>query len=98
MNVNQNISKLIIAFSVKGKQIKINQFGFWAEKGDIKKYCHKYVVYMQESIDIWNYEEGKVETTMKYVLKEEFYKKVELLKYLVEEYKKIGSEADGRGI
>lgn len=100
MNINQNISKLLYALKQKGQIYKINSFKFYSEKND--RYCTKYVIYKKiliEDIEII-YAEGEpfnklIECVEKYKQQKECYSKVDLMKYLAEEYKKIGSEADG---
>lgn len=93
MNVNQNINKLLYALSMKGKIYKINSFQFYSEKNC--KYCTKYQILKREQVEVYNEETDKFELQDKYDLKEEYYSKVDVLKYLIEEHKK-GSEADGR--
>ena len=46
-------------------------------------------------IKIYNVEEDKIEFVEKYEIKKECYSKIDLMKYLVAEYRK-GSEAGGR--
>lgn len=93
MNINQNINKLLYALSMKGKIYKINSFQFYSEKNC--KYCTKYQILKREQVEVYNEETDKFELQDKYDLKEEYYSKVDVLKYLIEEHKK-GSEADGR--
>lgn len=91
MNVQNNINKLLYALRQKGKIYKINSFKFYSEKND--KYCTKYQISKKELIEILN-EYGEIEYIEKYNTDYECYSKIDILKYLVEEYK-IGSEADG---
>lgn len=93
MNINQNINKLLYALKVKGQLYKINSFQFYSEKND--KYCTKYQILKRELIEVYNEEADKFEMQEKYKQDYECYSKVNLLKYLAEEYRK-GSEADGR--
>ena len=96
MNINQNISKLLYALKQKGQLYKINSFKFYSEKND--KYATKYQVLKRElvPIDIDLYlEDEEVEYEEKYFVDEECYSKIDLLKYLAEEFRK-GSEADGK--
>lgn len=93
MNINQNINKLLYALKQKGQMYKINSFQFYSEKND--KYCTKYQVLKKELEEIYNIETDEMEKKETYKQKYECYSKVELMKYLAEEYRK-GSEADGR--
>lgn len=93
MNINQNINKLLYALKVKEQLYKINSFQFYSEKND--KYSTKYQVLKRESVEVYNEETDEFEMQEKYKQDYECYSKVDLLKYLAEEYRK-GSEADGR--
>lgn len=93
MNINQNINKLLYALKQKGQIYKINSFKFYSEKKD--KYSTKYQVLKKELVEEYNLDKDKIELQERYVLKEEFYSKIDLMKYLAEEHR-IGSEADGR--
>ena len=92
MNINQNINKLLYALKQKNHFYKINSFKFYSEKKD--KYSTKYQVMKKETIEIIVYASGKKITKEKYKQDYECYSKVDLMKYLVEEYRK-GSEASG---
>lgn len=102
MNINQNINKLLFALKQKGQLYKINSFKFYSEKND--KYSTKYQVLKREliekDIDV-AYENGdlyisenEIEYEEKYKQDYECYSKLDLMKYLAEEYRK-GSEASG---
>lgn len=93
MNVNQNINKLLYALKIKGQVYKINSFKFYSEKND--KYSTKYQVLKREIEEILNNETLEIEYKEKYKQNYECYSKINLMKYLAEEYRK-GSEADGR--
>lgn len=93
MNVNQNINKLLYVLSTKGQIYKINTFQFYSEK--YCKYCTKYQILKKEQVEIYNEETNQFELQDRFKQKEECYSKVDVLKYLIEEYKK-GSEAVGR--
>ncbi len=93
MNINQNINKLLYALKQKGQLYKINSFQFYSEKND--KYCTKYQVMKRELVEEYNRETEEIEYKERYAQDKECYSKIDLLKYLVEEYRK-GSEADGR--
>lgn len=88
MNVNQDINKLLYALSIKGQIYKINTFKFYSEKNC--KYCTKYQILKREKVEIYNEETDKIELQNRYKQKEECYSKVDILKYLVEEYRKMG--------
>ena len=88
MNVNQNINKLLYALSIKGQIYKINTFKFYSEKNC--KYCTKYQILKREKIKVYNEETGEFEFQDRYQQKEECYSKVDILKYLMEEYRKMG--------
>ncbi len=95
MNINQNINKLLYALKQKGQLYKINSFKFYNEKND--KYYTKYQILKRElvPVDIDLYLIGAdVELEEKYSIDEECFSKIDLLKYLADEYKK-GSEEDG---
>lgn len=93
MNINQNINKLLYALKQKGRIYKINSFKFYSGKKD--KYTTKYQVLKKELVEVYNEDEDKTELQEKYILEEECYSKIDLMKYLAEEYRK-GSEADGK--
>ena len=94
MNINQNINKLLYALKQKGQIYKINSFQFYSEKND--QYSTKYQVLKKELVEVYNVITDTIEYKEKYVLDYESYSKIDLVKYLAEEYKKIGSEADGK--
>lgn len=94
MNINQNINKLLYALKIKGQIYKINSFQFYSEKND--KYSTKYQILKRELIPIntdIELEDEKIEYEEKYFVDKECYSKIDVLKYLAEEYRK-GSEAD----
>ena len=93
MNINKNISKLLYALSIKGQIYKINNFQFYSDSSC--KYCSKYQILKKEKIKLYNEETGKIEEYEKYKNKKECYSKVDIMEYLIEEYKE-GSEANGR--
>lgn len=93
MNINQNINKLLYALKEKGQFYKINTFQFYSEKND--KYSTKYQILIKTTEEIWNLDEDKPVLIEKYKQDYECYSKVDLMKYLAEEYRK-GSEASGR--
>ena len=93
MNINQNINKLLFALQKKGLLYRINSFRFWSDRAN--KYSTKYLIYKRTCEDLYNTETDEIETKERYTYDYECYGKVELLKYLIDEYKKIGSEADG---
>lgn len=88
MNVNQNINKLLYALSIKGQIYKINSFQFYSE--DNCRYCAKYQILKREKVKIYNNETDKFELQDRFKQKEEGYSKVDILKYLMEEYRKMG--------
>lgn len=93
MNINQNINKLLYALKQKGQFYKINSFKFYSEKND--KYCTKYQIMKKEQVEVYNKEKEEFEIQEKYKQDYDCYSKIDLMKYLAEEYRK-GSEADGR--
>lgn len=93
MNINQSINKLLYALKQKGQIYKINSFKFYSEKND--KYATKYQVLKKQLVEVYNEDEDETELQERYILEEECYSKIDLMKYLAEEYR-IGSEADGR--
>ena len=93
MNINANINKLLYALSMQGNLYKINTFKFYSEKNC--KYCTKYQILKKEQVEVYNRETDKFEVQDRYKPKEECYSKVDIMKYLIEEYRR-GSEADGK--
>ena len=93
MNINQNINKLLYALKQKGQIYKINSFKFYSEKND--KYSTKYQVLKKELVEVYNEDKDKIELQDRYIQEHETYSKIDVMKYLVEEYRR-GSEADGR--
>lgn len=88
MNIQKNINKLLYALSTKDKFYKINSFKFYSQKS--KKYCTKYQILKKELLPILENEE--IEYIEKYNVDFEYYSKLDVMKYLIDEYKK-GSEA-----
>ena len=86
MNVNKNIKNLLYALKQKEKFYKINSFKSYSEKNNILK---------KELIEIYNPKTETIEYEEKYNQDYECYSKINLMKYLAEEYRK-GSEADGK--
>lgn len=93
MNINQNINKLLYALKQKGQIYKINSFKFYNDKKD--KYSTKYQVLKRELVEEWNEETFEFEYKEKYKQDYDCYSKIDLMKYLAEEYRE-GSEADER--
>lgn len=93
MNINQNINKLLYALKQKGQLYKINSFQFYSEKND--KYSTKYQILKKQLVEEYNIEKDKIEFVEKYKQDYDCYSKIDLMKYLAEEYRK-GSEANGR--
>lgn len=93
MNINQNINKLLYALKQKGQIYKINSFQFYSEKNN--KYSTKYQILRKTTEEVWNLEKDEPEYIERYKQDYECYSKVDLMKYLIEEYRQ-GSEADGR--
>ena len=83
MNIQKNINKLLYALSKKNKLYKINSFKFYSDKNN--KYCTKYQVLKKEILKILN-EFHEIEYIEKYNNDYECYNKVDILKYLVNEY------------
>lgn len=88
MNINQSINKLLYVLSTKGQIYKINSFQFYSEKN--RKYCTKYQILKREKVKVYNEETDEFELQDRYGQKEECYSKVDVLKYLMEEYRKMG--------
>lgn len=93
MNVNKNINKLLLALELKGQLYKINSFQFYSKK--TLKYCTKYQILKRIFEEVYNKKADEFEFKEKYEQDCECYSKIELMKYLIEEYQKIGSEANG---
>lgn len=95
MNIQRNINKLLYALSKIDKLYKVNSFKFYSKNSN--KYCTKYQVLKRELIPVdtgLELEDDEIEYEEKYKVVYESYNKVDLLKYLIEEYRQ-GSEADG---
>lgn len=90
MNINQSINKLLYVLSTKEQIYKINSFQFYSAKSC--KYCTKYQILKKEQVEVYNEETDEFELQDRYQQREECYSKVDVLKYLIEEYRK-GSEA-----
>jgi len=91
MNINQNINKLLYVLKLKGQLYKINSFQFYSEKND--KYSTKYQVLKKQLVEEYDVEQNEMVKKEKYIQDYDCYSKVDLMKYLAEEYRK-GSEAD----
>lgn len=85
MNINQNINKLLKALSLKGKIYRINSYQFYIEKND--KYCTRYQILKRVLKEVFNIETNKIELQEKYDLEYDCYSKVDVMKYLMREYK-----------
>ncbi len=88
MNINQNINKLLYVLKQKGQFYKINSFQFYSEKND--KYSTKYQILKKEQEKVYNIEKDKIEMQERYKQKEECYSKIDVMKYLMKEYKGMG--------
>lgn len=88
MNVNQNINKLLYALSAKGQFYKINSFQFYSDKSC--KYCTKYQIMKHVPVEVYNEETEEIEIQHRYKQTEDCYSKIEVMKYLIEEYRKMG--------
>ena len=88
MNINQNINKLLYALSIKGQIYKINSFKFYSDKNC--KYCTKYQILKKEQVEIYNEETIQFELQDRFKQKEECYNKIDVMKYFMKEYRKMG--------
>lgn len=88
MNINQNINKLLYALSIKGQIYKINSFKFYSDKNC--KYCTKYQILKKEQVEIYNEETNQFELQDRFKQKEECYNKIDVMKYFMKEYRKMG--------
>lgn len=88
MNINQNINKLLYALSIKGQIYKINSFKFYSDKNC--KYCTKYQIFKKEQVEIYNEETNQFELQDRFKQKEECYNKIDVMKYFMKEYRKMG--------
>ena len=88
MDVNKNINKLLYDLSIKGQIYKTNSFQFYSEKNC--KYCTKYQILKREKVEIYNEKTSEFELQDRYQQKKECYSKVDVMKYLMEEYRKMG--------
>lgn len=88
-NISKKINKLLYALKQKGEIYKINSFQYYNKKKN--KYSTKYQIYKKNNPPVINrtYEEEKE----KYNFIDSYYSKIDILKYLIEEYQK-GSEAN----
>ena len=90
MNINKNINKLLYALKQKGQVYKINSFKFYSERNE--KYTTKYQILKKELVEVYNIKKDEIEFKEKYTAKQECYSKIDLMKYLIDEYKE--GEAD----
>ena len=88
MNINQNINKLLYALSIKGQIYKINSFKFYSDKNC--KYCTKYQILKKEQVEIYNEETNQFELQDRFKQKEECYSQIDVMKYFMKEYRKMG--------
>jgi len=91
MNIQKNINNLLQALTLKENYYRINSFKFYSEKNN--SYCTKYQILKKIFEEQYNVEKDEFEVVERYVIDYECYSKVDILKYLVEEYKQ-GSEAN----
>lgn len=91
MNINQNINKLLYALGQRGQLYRINSFKFYSEVNN--KYSTKYQV-LKRKLRTYLNENMEIEYRERYEEEYNCYSKIDLMKYLAEEYRK-GSEADG---
>lgn len=87
MNIQQNINKLLIGIKLKGKNVKLDTKSYYSDKAG--KYITKYIFYERRTT-----ENKYGEEVEKWFELWDGYSKPNLLKYLVDYYKEIGSEAD----
>lgn len=89
-NIQSKINKLLTAIRLQRIDIKVDTIEFYSEAAE--KYCKSYKVYIKE----WTTNRyGK--SVRKYIFRNDFTNKIELLKYLVDMYNGIKEgEADGR--
>ena len=85
MNINKKINKILYALLTKGKKYKINSSQIKSEKNC--KYCTKYQILKKEQVEVYNGEADEFELQDRYEQKEECYSKVDVMKYLMEEYR-----------
>ena len=88
MNINQNVNKLLYVLSTRGQIYKINSFQFYSE--DNCKYCTKYQILKREKVKVYNIKTDKFELQERYKQKQECYSKIEVMKYFMKEYRKMG--------
>lgn len=95
MNIQNNINKLLYALSQKGQLYKINSFKYYSEINN--KYCTKYQILKKQVVELSKQyiddEEPKIEQEERFLVDYDCYSKVDLMKYLIKEYKQ-GSEAN----
>lgn len=87
MNLQGKINKLLTAIRFKNVDIKIDTIQAYSKERE--KYFNIYKVYIKE----WTTNK-KGEKVQKYILRNEFISKIDLLRYLIAIYKE--GEADGR--
>ena len=85
-NIQNSINKLLIALWNKGEIYKINSFQIFSEKTN--KYCTKYQILKKVIVKQYNYETEEIEYVEKYKEKKQCYSKIDVLKYLIKEYRK----------
>lgn len=94
-NVQSNINRLLYALKLKGEFYKINSFQFFSEYAG--KYKTKYQVSKREVWKEENETTGEIETYESYSLVFDCYSKVDLMKYLADEYKSKLKEGENNG-
>lgn len=91
VNANKNISKLLYALSIKGEIYKINSYNYYNENKN--KYSTKYLVLKRKIIKEYDVITHKFYDKEKYINERDiFYNKIDLMKYLAEEYRKVCEE------
>lgn len=94
MNVRNKINQLLIALGNEGFFYKIKTEMFFSEK--YRKYFKKYYLYLkfEEKEHYWDGEEYKENIKVKYIQVKESFKLIDILLYLVDEYKDIQKEKE----
>ena len=88
MNINQSINRILYSLKEKGQIYQLNSFQFYNEKNEM--YSTKYQILKKELVEVYNIKTNKTEKIEKYNLKEEYYKKINVLKYFLKEYEGMG--------
>lgn len=85
MNIQGSINKLLLALKQMNKFYKIDSHNFFSKLN--QKYCTKYSLFKKDIVEKINDDTLEIEYIEKYVKEIDTFSKVEILQYLVREYR-----------